>query len=105
MGGSKGLAHVIIGQRGQLAHQPSLRHLCRGQLDLVDKGGDLLDQIADIVQQEDVAILQLSHFQQGGGTDDVVDESDRATEQFGETQCVRSQRNDVFVILDIALMR
>ena len=103
MGGGEGVADVEICQRRELFHKQRLGLLFVGELQLHLEERLLFRDVADVVQEENLAVLQIADHLPGRRAADVVDPLNRAAEKALENFGVRAGAVEVF-ILDVAAL-
>ena len=103
VGRGKGVADIQVSQRSQLFHQQCLSLLFVGQLQLPLEEGLFFSNIAHIVQQQDLAILQGGDLGSGGGAADIVDPLDFPLQQPCQHGCM-GLGGVVVLIFDVAAL-
>ena len=104
VGGGNGLADEKVGQWRQVPHQPCLGHLLWREFDKVGKGGDFFGQIAHVVEQQQIAVLQRLDALDGRRPGDVVDKADRAPSNSASRSAWGASETRLLIVLSIALV-
>ena len=100
----EGVVDVEVEQRRQVAHQVGVRHLLRRQLDVTLEGGHLFGQVAQVVEQQDVAVAQGLDGPPGHRAGHVVHEAHRPAQPPRQGGGVLGQVDEVVVVEGVALV-
>ena len=100
----EGIVHVEIAQRRKTPHEPGVEHLGSLELDRALEGRNLLREIAQVAENDGLALPQGADGLQRPGAADVVYIRDLPARERGKLLRVLGQRYQILVVERVALV-